>query len=132
LSTELIVSILGFLAASAGVAQWLIKVYWSQAEKIEDLRSKNEKRTIFSLESTVDDLKKEIRSHKAELSKLNGSLLDVQARIQKNTDDGQALMKALYDYVDTTAAKFEKLEGVMIALSKDLILVKGRKNGKTN
>lgn len=55
---EIIIAIIGFITAVAGAVRWLISVYWSQASTIEDLRNKNERRNIYDMKESIEDLKK--------------------------------------------------------------------------
>lgn len=132
MNTEVWVAIFGFLTAAVGGIRWLLSVYYRQSQKIEDLRSTNESLAIQQLNLAVDGLKDSIRMYRADMLRAQEQMVKMQAGIVRNTTDGEAIMKTLAEYIETTMQRMNKMESQIIELSKRLILIKGGANGPSS
>lgn len=126
MNTELWVALLTFLTSAAGVARWLIHVYWTQAKTIEDLRNQHQRQTIIKLEATLSGHKAIIDAHTKKLDEVQDRLLKIQGQMAKHNQDTELAIKMLSDTIETTAAKFKKYESDLVAISKNMIMVKGK------
>jgi predicted nucleic acid-binding Zn-ribbon protein len=131
MSTELWIALIGLLTTAIGSIRWLLHVYFKQSGEIEDLRLRTQRQAITSIETVVDDLKRQIIAHRYDMDKMQERLLAIQGAVAKNTGEGQVLLKSMHDYIDTTIARMGRLETQIVELSKRLIMVKGS-NGPTN
>lgn len=132
MTAEVWVAIFGFLTAAVGGVRWLLSVYYRQNQKIEDLRSSNEHLAIQQLNLAVENMKDQIRGHRADMMRAQEQMTKMQARIASVTTDGEAIMKTLGEYIEATMARMNKMESQIIELSRRFILIKGGTNGPTN
>lgn len=129
MNTELWIAILTFLSACVGGARWLIYVYWKQASTIQNLQKQSQAQYALRIEGAIADHKRVLDSHQRELIEVSDRLLKIQAQMVKTSDQTASNAKLLTEYIETSAQRFSKLETQFLAISKDLILVKGS-NGK--
>jgi predicted RNase H-like nuclease (RuvC/YqgF family) len=125
MNTEVVISLLGFLTAAAGAIRWLIHVYWAQATKIEELKKTNTMQAIKVLETTVDDLRSEIRKHRLDLLRVTDEIKALTGRVASATNDVETLMKTMGDYIEITQKRIAKLESSVVELGKRMVMIKG-------
>jgi predicted nucleic acid-binding Zn-ribbon protein len=125
LSTELWIALLTFGTAAVGAIRWLIYVYWKQAEKIEDLRSQNEKRVIIELKTALEELRKEMRQLQAEIKIVANKLLQTQGALEKSSESTRNLAGLVNTYIDTSNKRFDQFQSKIIELGQGLVMVKG-------
>lgn len=131
MSTELWIAIFGAVTAIAGAFRWLLAFYFKQAGIIEDLRNKNEVAILAGFTRAIDNLKAEIALHKDLIKRSTDQIKTIESKLVKNTDDGQAIMKALNLFVEGTELRMKKFENQVVQLANGLLLVKGGLNGGT-
>lgn len=130
--TQFWVALFSFLTACVGCARWLIHVYWSQARQIQQLKNTQAKQFALSVDTALQAHRVKLEAHSRELIDVSDKLLKVQAMVSKTAQENQANTKLLMDYIETTAARFKKLETEYIQLRDGLMLIKGRPNGQKN
>jgi len=130
--TSFWVALFTFLTACVGCARWLIHVYWSQAREIQQLKNSQAKQFAMSVDTALTAHRAKLDAHSKELVEVSGKLLHVQAMVTKTAQENQANTKLLADYIETTAARFKKLESEYIQLKDGLMMIKGRSNGPKN
>lgn len=126
---ETILAIVGLLTAVAGLIRWLISVYWAQAEKIEDLRHKNERSTIISMKDAIEDLKREINMHKSSMRTMQDKLDYIHKRLDKTADDTQVMIKSVNDMLDVMMHKIGVMESQVVQLAKGMVMIKNKATG---
>lgn len=130
--TSFWVALFSFLTACVGCARWLIHVYWSQAREIQQLKNTQAKQFALSVDTALTAHRAKLDAHSKELIDVSDKLLKVQAMVTKTAQENQANTKLLMDYIETTAARFKKLESEYIQLKDGLMMIKGRSNGPKN
>lgn len=126
---EVWIAVLTFGTASVGAIRWLIHVYWSQAEKIEDLRKIHERKNLQSMQSAIDELKKDLREQRRAMQELSDRMIKAQAAIERATQESQSASTLLSQYIDTAAKKIQALESEIIKLAKGLVMIRGGSSG---
>lgn len=129
-NTQFWAALFSFLTACAGCARWLIYVYWKQAREIQQLKNTAAKQFALSVDSSLTSHRLKLEAHSKELIEVSDKLLKVQAMVTKTAQENQVNTKLLMDYIETTAARFKKIETEMIQLRDGLILFKGKQNGQ--
>jgi len=119
-------AILGLLTAVAGFVRWLISVYWSQAEKIEDLRHKNERSTLLNMKESIEDLKREISMHKNTMKVMQDKLDYIHKRLDKTADNTTAMITSVNDMMDVMMQKIGVMESQVIHLAKGMVMIKNK------
>lgn len=122
MSTEVWVAILTFMTAAIGSIRWLLHVYLTQAEKIEDLRSRHEREHLAKLKDTVKQVTLEIEMHRRQIAELNQKLTATTSKIHLASEKIEATSLDL----SRSLEKFSKIETTVINLTKDMIMLKGR------
>jgi predicted nucleic acid-binding Zn-ribbon protein len=125
---EIVIAIIGFITATAGAIRWLISVYWSQASTIEDLRNKNERRNIYDMKESIEDLKKEISMHKNNMRTMQDKLDYIHKRLDKTADDTSGMIKTVNDMMDVMIQKIGVMESQVIQLAKGMVMIKNKTN----
>lgn len=107
-------------------------MYWSQAREIQQLKNTQAKQFALSVDTALTAHRAKLDAHSKELIDVSDKLLKVQAMVSKTAQENQVNTKMLMDYIDTTAARFKKLETEYIQLRDGLMLIKGKPNGPKN
>jgi len=125
-------AILGLMTALAGLARWLMAVYYKQAETIEDLRNKNERRNILVMKESIDDLKKEIAIHKTAMRTMQDKLEYIHKRLDKTADETQQMIKSVNDMIDVMMQKIGVMESQVVQLAKGMVMIKNKSAGSSS
>lgn len=135
MDTQLWIAILTFLTAVVVAARWLIVFYFAQARELSQAKKSAQQQYILRIEGAIGDHRRILEAHQRELVEVSDRLLKIQASLAKNTEANANNSRLLNDYIETTAARFKKLESDYIQLKDGLILVRsktGRGDGSTN
>jgi len=123
---EALVAIAGFLSAVAGIAKWLL-VSWEKAQKeTEELRSSLRNSEIRRLEDALEKFEVQLRATETKLTTLEATMR-IQATEYKEARLGYAAIgNSLNTWIDKTNEAQKKLETALVAISKEVIMLKGK------
>lgn len=127
---DVLIALIGFLTATIGGVRWLIHVYIKQENKIEDLRSKNEKASIAIMKDMIQDLKRELSFHSKNLKDVETRMNLYMKKSDEANQDQRVILESMKMFIDTTMKRMQVVESRIVDLANGLLIIKGG-NGKT-
>lgn len=120
---EALGGIAAVLGALAGIIKWLLGAYFKKAEQLEEVKSAYQAQALVGLQETVEAHKKELRVLGQKLEENTRATTIARTELQTVSGD-------LRKYIEGVEKTASKIHSEVIALGKDLAMVKGRPNAK--
>lgn len=114
-------AIAGVLGLLAGIIKMLLDKYFKQAAELESVKQSYQQKAIDELNLAIVEHKKELKALALKLEENTRTNQITQNKLQSVSDD-------LRSYIGSVEKSLEALQGHVVKLSDELIIVKGRSN----
>ena len=127
MSTELIVSIVGFLTTVTGSIRWLLGYWFKKTAETEKLKQRIYDDAIDRLNDSIKELREEFKGLRLDMEGFRTDLKRVSGKYQENQQQGFKVLNALEKYMQDNEKRFKKIEEEQDELGRVIL-----KNGSNN
>lgn len=121
---EAVIAIASVLGVLAGIIKMLLDQYFKKAADHENLKNTYQTTAIEGLKTAVAEHKMELKELGQKLERNTLANQNTQAKLQNVSDD-------LRSYIESVEKSVQDLHKHVLRLSDELVIVKGRPNGKS-
>lgn len=122
--------VVGILAVIGGLIRWLLGYWMKNQKELTDLKASYTASAIATLNSAIDEHRKLLGVHTARLQSLETTLKTLTNRIEDARMSINDVAVSLKEFSKKTETKQEQLASDQLQITKDLILLKGKVDGR--
>jgi peptidoglycan hydrolase CwlO-like protein len=141
LMVEVVVASLGFLTTCVGAARYLAGYWFKQQKEMRNLEKRVYDQAIDSLSKETTSLKDKITAHSKKLEHFEAKIMELVKQFVLTQEQGEAVISSFRAFSEDTTKRFNETErkldelaqrsreynSQIIALNRDLIMIKGTK-----